>query len=83
MAEEVYLPFQGRLLGRRVAFLPDASDEVYAVGLAFLAHFFRPDAGLDFADMCLAQVEHAEAGLSDASADGEREGVVHQAFVEV
>ena len=36
------------------------SDEMYVVRLASLAHVFRPDAGLDFADVCLAQVEHAE-----------------------
>ena len=41
--------------------LHSSSNEVYVVLAARLSHAFGPDAGLYFADVGLAQVEHAEA----------------------
>jgi len=38
-----------------------------------LAEVVGPDGGLDFADVSFSEVEHAEAGLADAAADGEGE----------
>ena len=37
--------------------------------VTFCAHFVRPDAGLDLADVSLSQKEHAQTGLSDTAAD--------------
>ena len=41
-------------------------------------HGVGPEAGLDFADVGLAQEIHAEAGLADAAADGERHLIPEQ-----
>lgn len=43
---------------------------------------FRPDGGLHFADVGFAKEEHAEAALSDTSADGEGQAVFKQRLVE-
>ena len=49
---------------------------------AFFHHFLRPQAGLDLADMRFAQIEHAQAGLADPTADREGQLTVQQASVE-
>ena len=36
-------------------------NQMNVVFAALLTHLFRPNAGLYFADMCLAQIEHTEA----------------------
>ena len=56
---------------------------MYIVFFALFAHILRPDTGLYFTYMRLAQIEHAEAGLSYTATDGKRQCIIHQAFVEV
>ena len=48
----------------------DSNQGNVELGTRF-AHLFGPDACLDFADVCLAEVYHAESGLSDAASDAE------------
>ena len=38
-----------------------------------LAHFCRPQSGLNLSDVNLAQQEHAHPGLSDAATNGQRQ----------
>ena len=56
---------------------------MYIVFLTLFAHIFWPDTGLYLTDMRLAQIEHTETGLSYTAADGKRQCIIHQAFVEV
>ena len=49
---------------------------------AGLADRFGPYGCLHLADMGLIQQQHAQARLADASADGERQFVLHQHTVE-
>ena len=44
-------------------------QQLYACIEESLLCFFRPEGGLDFSDMGLAQEEHAYAGLTDSAAD--------------
>ena len=45
---------------------------------AFLPHLARPDACLDFADVGPVQKQHAEAGLADTAADGQRKLAIQE-----
>ena len=47
------------------------------------AHVFGPDAGLDFADMCLVEQHHAQSALPDTASDTQRQLSVEQLTVEV
>lgn len=49
----------------------------------FLAHGFGPDARLDFANMRLAEIEHAKARLSNTATDAQRERALYEATMEV
>ena len=51
--------------------------------LAFAAHLVGPDARLYLADVCFAQVYHAEARLADAASDAERQRTLHEPLVKV
>ena len=42
----------------------------------------RPEGGLDLTDVSLAEEEHADSGLTDASSDREGELVVQDGFLE-
>ena len=61
----------------------DMSDERNVLLCTDVSHFLRPDGGLDFADMSLSQIEHAEARLADAAADAQRKGTFGKAAMEV
>ena len=41
--------------------LPVCLNKLHAQSCTFLAHFFRPDAGLNLADVCFSKVQHAES----------------------
>ena len=45
--------------------------KVYIERLTFLSHGFWPDAGLNLTDMCLSQVVHTQATLSDTTTNGQ------------
>ncbi len=51
-------------------FLPTVLQQIDVVIPACANHLLRPEAGLNFPDMGLEKVEHAEPGLSDASPNG-------------
>ena len=57
-------------------------EQCDAVFFAFPDHVFRPYRDLDFAHMGLLQHEHADTGLSDTAADGQRQRAVDDALVE-
>ena len=57
--------------------------EWYIHRRALRSHLGGPDAGLNFADVSLLQIEHTQAGLSDAAAHTQWQGAVEQSAVEV
>ena len=59
-----------------------ASQEVDVAFPAGRHHVGGPDAGLNLADVRLAQIEHAQPRLPDAATDGQRELAVQQTAVE-
>ena len=66
-----------RVPGRKVILL----KELYSLGKGFLCDVFRPQGGLDFHDMRLAQEEHTDKGLADAAADGIGQLLVQDRFL--
>ena len=49
---------------------------------AALSDLFRPEAGLNFPDVRFSKKKHAQPGLSDSSADAQRELPLEQFFME-
>ena len=58
-------------------------NQVHAKTFALPPHVVGPDAGLDFTDVPFVEQHHAEATLSDAAADAQRQLVVQQLLVEI
>ncbi len=58
-------------------------NQLHSVSFAGGAHIVGPDAALDFADVPLAQQEHAQAALSDAATNALRQFTCEQAAVEI
>ena len=53
-----------------------------SIFLALCDHIFRPQRGLYFSNVCFAQEEHTDTGLSDTAADCLRESAVQNRFLE-
>ena len=62
--------------------LHSSLNQVDASRFRLFAHGFRPDAGLNLANMRFPQIEHTEAALSDTSADTLRQLSIQQTLVE-
>ena len=58
-------------------------NQMNIIFFAFVFHFRWPDACLNFADMCLPQEKHTKTRLTNASANGKWECILHQSFVEI
>ena len=59
------------------------SNQRNARFFTFTAHLVGPDAGLNLADMRLAQIKHTKARLSDAATDAQRQRALNQTAVEI
>ena len=53
-----------------------------SIFLALCDHIFWPQRGLYFSNVCFAQEEHTDTGLSDAAADGVWKFFVDDCFLE-
>ncbi len=48
----------------------------------FFYHIIRPHGRLYFADMCFPQEKHTDTGLTDTAADGQRQFIMQDRFLE-